>query len=232
MTTGQTGEISVFVDESGSFEPTVVSSRFYLVCFVFHDQSRDISGLVSEIGSALSGLGLSPNHCVHAGPLIRREGEYQNMLREERRGIFAKMLAFTRKAPISYHRFIVDKHFNDGDTAVHDSLLQAMAAFLVNMAPTLNSYDTIKVYYDNGQSQVMSVLREAFAMFSSKTDFVDDVRPEKYRLFQVADMICTVELIGAKLERGGGLSTSEDPFFGGAHKFKRNILKQIRSKSI
>ena len=78
----------------------------------------------------------------------------------------------------------------------------------------------------------MAILREAFAMFSSKTDFVDDVRPEKYRLFQVADLICTIELMGAKLERGGKLSTSENPFFGGAHKFKRNYLKQIRLKSI
>ena len=36
-----TREISVFIDESGSFEPTVVSSRFYLVCLVFHNQSAE-----------------------------------------------------------------------------------------------------------------------------------------------------------------------------------------------
>ena len=33
----RTKEISVFVDESGSFEPDEESSRYYIVCFVFHD---------------------------------------------------------------------------------------------------------------------------------------------------------------------------------------------------
>ena len=36
-------EISVFVDESGSFDPDRSSSRYYLVCMVFHDQEKDIS---------------------------------------------------------------------------------------------------------------------------------------------------------------------------------------------
>ena len=40
---GKTKEISVFVDESGSFDPDRSSSRYYLVCMVFHDQEKDIS---------------------------------------------------------------------------------------------------------------------------------------------------------------------------------------------
>lgn len=38
-----TKNISVFIDESGSFDPDRLSSRYYIVCMVFHDQSRDIS---------------------------------------------------------------------------------------------------------------------------------------------------------------------------------------------
>lgn len=38
----KTKEISVFIDESGSFEPDEESSRFYLICLVFHDQSSSI----------------------------------------------------------------------------------------------------------------------------------------------------------------------------------------------
>ena len=53
-----TREISVFIDESGSFEPTVVSSRFYLVCLVFHNQSADISDAIARLEDALEGLGL------------------------------------------------------------------------------------------------------------------------------------------------------------------------------
>jgi hypothetical protein len=41
----KTSEISVFVDESGSFDATDLASRYYLVCMVFHDQSDDIEKL-------------------------------------------------------------------------------------------------------------------------------------------------------------------------------------------
>ena len=41
----KTSEISVFVDESGSFDATDLASRYYLVCMVFHDQSDDIEEL-------------------------------------------------------------------------------------------------------------------------------------------------------------------------------------------
>ena len=38
--------------------PTVVSSRFYLVCLVFHNQSADISDAIARLEDALEGLGL------------------------------------------------------------------------------------------------------------------------------------------------------------------------------
>ena len=65
----------------------------------------------------------------------------------------------------------------------------------------LNSYDKLKVYYDDGQAQVKELLREAFGMFSSITEFVEDVKPEKYRLFQAADLLCSIERAGGG--RGG-----------------------------
>lgn len=66
-------------------------------------------------------------------------------------------------------------------------------------------------------------------MFSAKTEFVNSVKPENYRLFQAADLLCSIELAAAKMEQGG-LSASESRFFGSARDFKRDILKQIRLK--
>lgn len=72
-------DISVFVDESGSFDSDDVSSRFYLICLVVHDQREYIAEMVSALEDALAELGMERTHCVHAGPLIRREGEYAEM---------------------------------------------------------------------------------------------------------------------------------------------------------
>jgi len=231
MSETRTKEISVFVDESGSFESDEESSRFYIICFVLHDQDSDISEWINILETNLVNNGLTSKHCIHVGPLIRREGEYSAMMREERKSIFRSMMAFIRKADISYRCFSIDKHFDSGDTAVHDKLLQDITRFLIDNAATLNTYKKLKVYYDNGQAQVKSLLEEAFAMFSSIVEFVPDVKPEKYRIFQAADLLCSVELVAAKLAVGS-MSISEGRFFGRERDFKRNILKPLKNKEL
>ena len=95
----------------------------------------------------------------------------------------------------------------------------------------LNTYDVLKVYYDNGQHELAALLKEAFAIYASRTQFVKDVSPERYKLFQVADLACTLELTRLKLEETGTLSTSEQQFFGGAKNFRKNFLKPLLRKS-
>ena len=53
---------------------------------------------------------------------------------------------------------------------------------------------------------------------------------EPGHLFQVADVICTLELVKAKLLANGSVSESEDRFFGGIKNFKKNYLKPLTRK--
>ena len=52
----------------------------------------------------------------------------------------------------------------------------------------------------------------------------------KYRLFQAADFICTLELMRMRIAEGKGLNKSELAFFGNARLFKRNVLAQLSGK--
>ena len=225
-----TREISVFVDESGSFEADRSSSRFYMVCMVFHDQAVDIKGNVENLNKTLTDMGLQPTHCVHAGPLIRREKEYATLSREERRGIFGRMMAFLRKTDISYKCFCIDKTLLGDRKDVHDPFLQSIVRFLIANSAEFTRFDTLKVYYDNGQAPLSMLLKEAFAIFSSRTVFVPAVEPTNFRLFQVADLACTIELARCKLSLNEGLSESENVFFGGTKNFKKNYLKLLDRK--
>ena len=225
-----TKEISVFVDESGSFDPDRHSSRYYMICMVFHDQSVDISPQIKALEGSLQDMGLAPSHCIHAGPLIRREAEYAAMSREMRRGIFRRMFLFLHNADISYKCFKIDKHFIGGQQDLHDPLLQQIVRFLIENEQTFNAFDKLKVYYDNGQSDLTKILKEAFALFESRTEFVPDVEPSNYRLFQAADIACTIELARSKLEETAGLSESERVFFGGLKNFRKNFLKLLDRK--
>ena len=229
---GNINEISVFVDESGSFDAVDLASRYYLVCMVFHDQSDDIAGQVEKLETALSAESFDPSLCIHTAPLIRRENEYSSMTRKERIGIFYRMLAFVRNAEIRYRCFCVDKRYVNRTSSIHDQLLREMVGFLVSHAGLFDRYDALKVYYDNGQSQITSILKETFLVYSAKTEFVPDVKPAKYRLFQAADLICTLELLLAKLAAGERFTTSEDRFFGGVRGFKRNVVKQFKVKEL
>ena len=223
-------DISVFVDESGSFAPDANSSRYYLICLVLHDQSADISEAVSSLEDSLVAMGLGRNHCIHAGPLVRREKEYVDLRREERRRIFARMMSFIRKADFAYKCFALDKKFLSGETAVHDLLLQRLVRFLIDNSDSLNTYSRIKIYYDDGQPQIKTLVHEAFAIYAAKTEFVADVQPERYRLFQAADVLCTLELARLKLQSGERLSSSEFEFFNGIQGLRKNYLKPISSK--
>ena len=223
-------DISVFVDESGSFDSDDESSRFYLICLVVHDQNEAISDIVLALNESLSELGIGSDHCVHAGPLIRREGEYEGMSRDERRRIMSRMMAFIRRAPFSYKSFAFDKKFSSGNAAIHDFLLQHIVRFLIDNADVFNRYDSLKIYYDNGQRQIKNLLREAFSIFAAKTVFVDNVHPGDYRLFQSADVLCTLELIRCKLRAGGRLNKSEYDFFNGFQNLNRNYFRLIDRK--
>ena len=227
----KTKEISVFVDESGSFDPDRSSSRYYLVCMVFHNQECDISRQIGILEQNLELMGLPRSHCVHAGPLIRREKEYARLSRQERRGIFDRMMVFLRTCDIEYTCFKIDKGLIGSRQEIHDPLLQQIVGFLVRHMDDLNTYDVLKVYYDNGQHELATLLKEAFAIYASRTQFVKDVSPERYKLFQVADLACTLELTRLKLEETGTLSTSEQQFFGGAKNFRKNFLKPLLRKN-
>ena len=55
------------------------------------------------------------------------------------------------------------------------------------------------------------------------------VVPADYRLFQVADLICTMKLISLKAETHV-LSKSESSFFGSMRDLNKNYIKPIQTK--
>lgn len=216
--------LSVFVDESGSFDSSCEPSRFYLVTCVFHDQSSGLTAQLAHLEAQMAYLRLSA-FCFHAGPLIRREAEYRALDLVSRRKIFSRLVAFARACPVFYHVFSLDKRFFSSPKAMQAELTRQMCDYLDGLSSRLSAFDSVKVYYDNGQAQVKAILKDAFG--SAGVTFPSQVTPERYRLFQVADLICTVELMRLKLSSGLSFTRSEDVFFSGVRAFKKTVLKPI-----
>lgn len=84
------------------------------------------------------------------------------------------------------------------------------------------------LYYDNGQHELNRILNTVLA-----TELADyetrRVLPNDYKLFQVADLICTLELLEQKIQ-DRDLSKSEQLLFHSKRDLKKDFLKGIHKK--
>lgn len=114
--------------------------------------------------------------------------------------------------------------------AMTAKLSKAIARALRQHFDYLNSFDRIIIYYDNGQVELTKILTSVFNTLFSCAEF-RKVRPVDYKLFQVADLICTIELLALKAE-SNSFSQSEKEFFSSARDFKKNYRKPLLKKSL
>ena len=224
--------LSIFVDESGRFQYPDADSRFYILGLVFHDQDHPIDKCVADLEKAESEIGLE-GHCFHAGPLIRKEKGYEIMSRKWRGRIFSRMMAFAQKVPFQYHCLTVDKKLIDNLDQIVERLKRQLVDFISGHRADLLDVETVKVYYDCGQSPVTNLLHKTFVEeLGKRVEFAQGVHPANYRLFQLADLVCTLHLIERRIQEGDMMTVSEVRFFGGPRDFKRNVLKKIKVKEI
>jgi len=220
-------ELSVFIDEAGSYGKYEPHSPFYLVTLVFHDQSNDITQNISKLNNRMKQCGL-PGYTVHAGPLIRREDEYRDLLIQERKSIFDMLFHFIRMTDITYHAIIVEKKHIESDLDLTIQITKKLSGFLYENIESFLNYDRVVVYYDYGQRELTSIIATMFNTLLGNVEF-RKVRPADYKLFQAADMFCTFELLALKLQRKA-LSQSELYFFETERKLHRDYLRIVRKK--
>ncbi len=142
-----------------------------------------------------------------------------------RKQILGRIIAFARRAPITSKNFCVDKKFCTSPDALKKTLLAMISEYIAHNNIMFSDFQKIKIYYDNGQSQIREILSSAFAKFTA--EFPVNVTPGKYRLFQVADLICTLHLLKTKVDINLPLTKSETYFFHGTNELKKKYLRPL-----
>lgn len=222
-------ELSVFVDESGDFGPYSSHSPYYLFTLLFHDQENSLNTEVTYLDRKVQEHGFDI-HNIHTGPIIRNEGYYKNFSPDDRKRLFNDLLLFTRHVNIKYHIVSVDKKQASGSKQLVDMLSKQLVLFLRDKLEYFMSFDKIIVYYDYGQSEITTILTSVFNSMFVYVDF-RHVQPYEYKLFQVADMICTLELSKLNFDNNK-ISKSEENFYESHRKFKDYYYKTIKKKKI
>lgn len=218
-------ELSLFIDESGDVGS---ESRYYLVSLVIHEQSKDVlpGVILYENNLAFTGLEDIP---FHFNPLINANQEYKDMSIETRKKLLASFRIMVEKLPFRYHLFAYQKRLHPtGPNSLEANMRRDVTDFLFDNFDFFCAFDKVKVYYDNGQSLITRVLQDAMNQVFSKNVIVfKNASPSEYRLQQVADYVCGIELTALKYEQGIQTRTDER-FFGMKTGFKKNALRKLR----
>lgn len=223
---GIVAELSIFIDESGHFDSA--STGYYVLSLVFHEQRHGISEQVALLETSLRDLGFPEDHVVHSGAAIRGEEGYRGMDIAARKAIFTRFHAFARRASITYQYFIFRKKEHGDNLKLEGALARQLGLFLRENAAYFLSFDKVIAYYDNGQIEVTRTLNSVFNAFFFDVEF-RNVKPQDYRLFQAADLFCTLELLRAKVE-DNALSRSDLYFFRTKQTLQKDYLRKIVSK--
>ena len=220
-------ELSIFVDESGDFGEYSKHSPYYIIAMVFHNQDYSISEDITKLDYELSVLGLK-NATIHTEPLIRKEEMFCNMSPNERRAIFTKLYFFMQKINFKFKTFHFYKKEYDNPLKLEARMAKEISGFIRKHLDYFQSFDVVRLYYDNGQYQITRILNTVLATELSDYDS-KKVLPKDYKLLQVADMLCTIRLVSLKADNKEW-SNSERIIFHSISDFKKDFVKRIKAK--
>ncbi len=222
-------ELSVFIDESGDFGETDDVRDYYLVTFVFHDQSKDIAEDTHKLEESVRQSGINIEY-IHTGPVIRKEGIFEEYSLDERRQLIYKMFNFAMKCPISFCTVAIKRKEASDRVQLSGKLGKEINRMLLEHMDFINSFDKVIVYYDHGQRELSSILNAIFSIQISNVEF-RRAEPQKYRLLQAADFFCSIDLLHIKRDESR-LSKGEKQFFYKPNELKKTFIKGIEKKRL
>ena len=222
-------ELSVFIDESGDFGEITERPAYYLVTLLFHDQKNDITSNVKRLEDSTKNSGFDFEY-IHTGPVIRREEVFSGLSIDERRKLLFKMLNFIISSPITYEVAVVNRKEAPDKISLSGRLGREISNVIEKHKAFFDSFDKIIVYYDNGQIELGAILNTVFSIYFSNVEF-RKAEPQKYRLLQAADFICSMELLRIK-KNENRLSKSEQQFFYKPQELKKTFFKAVDKKRL
>lgn len=201
--------------------------RTILCQWCYITNKNDINDNISDFEVRMRNMGYE-QHAIHTGPLIRRESVYKNDLIENRKSLFNALFHFFRKLDIKYAYAKIKKQECPDVVTLTEKLSKEIANVIRLYESFWNSFERIIVYYDNGQVELTKILTSVFNTLYTHVEF-RKVKPVDYKLFQVADLVCTMELLHEKAV-SNSFTNSELEFFGNVRDFKKNYLKHAYKK--
>lgn len=218
--------LHVYADEIGDVGPYDERSPIYALSLLFLDGDADRNKGLSALRREERHFGVG--RFIHSGNLIRGEKPYEEKLREDRQKLFWALLTYSAGINFRFSVAVVSKE--NLELPLEDRLVNELTAILDRNGEYLSSFDRIVLHYDGGQKLCTHSLHKAFLNRYDRVSFERTGQSEDV-FMQVADLLCVLENIAFKLERGH-LSRSEEAFLGKRRKIKKEVLGRFKRKRI
>ena len=122
----------------------------------------------------------------------------------------------------------IDKKQFENVLKLEASMAREMSRFIRENLAYFQEFDNVILYYDNGQHELNRILNTLFATELSEYD-VRRVLPKDYKLFQAADLMCTLKLLELKCDHGT-LTKSEELVFHSKRELRKDFIKPLQKK--
>ncbi|MCL2821474.1 MAG: hypothetical protein FWD38_11740 [Oscillospiraceae bacterium] len=221
--------LDIAIDESGDFGGYQMHSPYYFIAMLFHDTKNDINEASKLLDSQIINLGYDI-HAIHTGPIIRREDRYKNFNIDERKKLLNALIHFNRRVNVMYNVLYIEKKECADIIDVITKLSKKIHVFIKKHEDFFHQFDKINVYYDNGQIELTRILTSTLSVLLPNVIF-HRVKPFEYKLSQLIDMYCSLELTALKFDKNTP-SQSELEVFYNYRTFKKDYLNKIRKKRL
>lgn len=219
--------LNIFIDESGDFGFVKGSSDLYAISFTLHESSNSIENELKYLNRKLDELNY--DGMIHLAYLIAKRGDYSHFDFEKRKSIFWAIFYFSSRVKVKIRTVIIDKKYVNKKTQLNIALAREISQFINDNKDYLETFDTIVIYYDNGQETLATILDTLFAT-NPKVERRIDFDHTKKRLFQVSDMLTVIDKLDYKRKNNIPFTNAEKFFFRG--KDFRHIINLLKNKRV
>lgn len=217
--------LNIFVDETGEFGFGKGSSTLYGISFTFHEHNKNINTELEILNNRLTQIGYT--EMIHMADLIMRRNDYSKFSIEKRKNIFNSIYHFSRKINVRYKTIIIDKRYIDSSRSLKQHLSYEINKMIRDNEKYFKKFDSIVMYYDNGQETLGTILDSIFTRFDGFEHRFEFDHKEK-RLFQVSDMLTYIDKYDYKYKNKLPFTRSEKFFF--TKDEIRKILRELNKK--
>ena len=215
--------LSIYIDETGDFGPYDSNTKIYGVAFVLCEDLEKCDPYLRKFHRRLKGKE-SGDFSIHVGPLIRREGPYSDLNYESRLVLFDAIFDLLVESPVT----LLTTKIRKSDKSTDEEIARALSKVIRDHIQFFESFEEINIYYDNGQSQLRSLLLGIFSANFLNFKMIL-ARQSEHPFMQLADLVASLVLLDYKVKEGN-LSNSENEFFAGRRNLKKVYLPILKKK--